>query len=384
MFPSSGGTYIYTSRLLNPTLGVLAAFWMLLAGIGAIGMLALGFVDYMSFYFANLPILPTAIGTVLIFLIINLFGIRFSSLLQIFMVIWMVIALVIFIVFGLLGQGSGEFVAVDNGPFLRNGIGGLFLAAVLSFYSYAGYGLITEIGGEIKNPQKNTPRAIIISLVFVTIIYMGVAYVSTTIIPIEEFVGFSASLPMAAILFLPQWTVNIIAIGGLFAIFTSLNAILLVIPQELYIMGKDGTVSKLFTIRHKKFDTPYVPLILVGILTIVLILLGTPETVFATMTVAGLLLGGSLMGLAALQIFRKTPHLYEKSAVKIPKPLLITFSILGIISSLIFTLLAMLDAPIVGVMVLAVAIFSIVYSHLHIKSQNISELHFDEDMQQAE
>src|SRR5690625_2123803 len=48
MFPSSGGTYVYTRRLLSPTAGVLAAFWMLFAGIGAAGMLALGFVEYLE------------------------------------------------------------------------------------------------------------------------------------------------------------------------------------------------------------------------------------------------------------------------------------------------------------------------------------------------
>src|SRR5699024_10166493 len=71
MFPSTGGIYVYTSRLLSPTVGVLAAFWMLFAGIGAIGMLGLGFVDYIGFYFSSLPVIPTAIVVVIVFLFIN-------------------------------------------------------------------------------------------------------------------------------------------------------------------------------------------------------------------------------------------------------------------------------------------------------------------------
>src|SRR5699024_11656644 len=46
MFPSSGGTYVYTSRLLNPTSGVFAAFWLLFAGIGSNGLRAFGFLHY--------------------------------------------------------------------------------------------------------------------------------------------------------------------------------------------------------------------------------------------------------------------------------------------------------------------------------------------------
>src|SRR5699024_5897235 len=113
------------------------------------------------------------------------------------MVIWMFGAWIMFILFGIVGLENSSHMPVANGPFLRNGLSGLLMATVLSFYSYAGYGLITEIGGEIRHPRKNTPRAIVISLVLVTIIYMGAAYVSTTIIPLEQFISFSASLPMA-------------------------------------------------------------------------------------------------------------------------------------------------------------------------------------------
>src|SRR5699024_2366733 len=215
MFPSTGGTYLYTSRLLSPTLGVLAAFWILFAGIGANGMLALGFVNYISFYLGQLPIKSTAILIIIVFVIINLFGMRFSSLLQIYMVIWMVGSLLLYIVSGLFELQSPSFISVDNEPFFRNGLSGLLMATVLSFYSYAGYGLITEIGGEIRNSHKNTPRAIAISLLLVTAIYMGAAYVSTKVIPLEKFISFTASLPMAATYFLPDLGVHVIAVGGL-------------------------------------------------------------------------------------------------------------------------------------------------------------------------
>lgn len=378
MFPSSGGTYMYTSRLLSPMFGVMAAFWMIFAGVGAIGMLASGFVDYIGFYIDHLPIQTTALVTVVVFVIINLFGIRFSSLLQIYMVIWMVGALVIYILFGILGQENGSIVAVYNGPMLRNGMSGLLMATVLSFYSYAGYGLITEIGDEIENPQKNTPRAIMISLIFVTLIYMGAAYVSTTVIPLEQFIGFRASLPMAAAFFLPEWAVHVIAIGGLLAIFTSLNAMLLIFPHELSVMAKDRAVSPIFMSTHKKFKTPYISLLSIGLITIVLIRLGFTGTVFATMTVVGMLLGSVLLGCAALCIFKKAPKLYEAAPVKVPKVLFVISTVLGIVSSFIFTVVAVLDVPLVGVMALAIGIFSILYSCFYVKEGGRQKLNIDD------
>lgn len=377
MFPSSGGTYVYTSRLLSPTAGVLAAFWMLFAGIGAAGMLALGFVEYLGFYVGHLPTQLTAMITIIVFVIINLFGIRFSSLLQIYMVIWMVGALMMYILFGILELGSNLPMRIDNGPFLRNGISGLFMATVLSFYSYAGYGLITEIGGEIKHPRKNTPRAIVISLLSVTLIYIGVAYVSTTILPLEQFIGFSASLPMTATLFLPEWAVHVIAIGGLLAIFTSLNAMLLIFPHELSIMAKDRVVPKIFMSQLKRFTTPYVSLLLVGFITIMLIGIGFSATVFATMTVIGFLLGSALLGISALRIFIKAKEQYETAIVKIPQPLFIIFTLLGIATSLIFATFAVLQEPLVGMMALAVGVFGILYSNVYIKVPHVKRLNID-------
>lgn len=370
IFPSSGGSYIFASRLLNPTLGVLAGFFMVFAGVGAIGMLALGFINYLSFYFTNIPVIPIALLTILIFFFINFLGIRFANKLQVFMVGWMVLALLIFIIFGFLHQQSAEFVEFDKGPFLRNGVSGLLMAAVLSFYSYAGYGIVTEIGGEIKNPQKNTPLAIIISLVTVALIYMGVSYICTSIVPIDEFIGFSASIPMTASLFLPNWVVDLIAVGGFLAIFTTLNAIMLVIPQELAVMGNEGVISKLFTKKHKKFGTPYISLVLISIVPMILIIFGISETVFATMTIAGLLISGLIMGVSALKIFKKAGQEYEHAVIKIPKPLLITFSILGIISSFLFTVLAILDAPVVGGLAIVLVVFTMIYS----RKKNLSIL----------
>lgn len=377
MFPSSGGTYVYTSRLLSPTSGILAAFWMLLAGVGASGMLALGFVNYIEFYVGNLPKKLTAVLMIILFVIINLFGIRFSSLLQIYMVLWMVGALILYIFSGLFGQGEGSMLPVYNGPFLRNGIGGLFTATVLSFYSYAGYGLVTEIGDEIKNPQKNTPRAIVISLVLVTTIYMGAAYVSTTMIPIQQFIGFSASLPMAAAFFLPEWAVHAIAIGGLLALFTSLNAMLLIFPHELYVMAQDQVVPSIFMRRLKRFRTPYLALLLVGFMTIMFISIGFSETLFATMTVIGFLLGSMLMGVAALHIFKKARSSYEKASVKIPRIMLITFTMLGIISSFIFTILAVLKEPLIGIIALGIGIFGVLYSAIYVSKDRDGLLDID-------
>lgn len=135
-------------------------------------------------------------------------------------------------------------------------------------------------------------------------------------------------------------------------------------------MGKEGVISKLFTKKHKKFGTPYISLVLLSIVPMILIISGISETVFATMTIAGLLISGLIMGVSALKIFKKAGREYEHAVIKIPKPLLITFSILGIVSSFLFTVLAILDAPVVGVLAIVLIVFTMIYS----RKKNLSIL----------
>ncbi|KIO66647.1 hypothetical protein B4064_2184 [Caldibacillus thermoamylovorans] len=102
----------------------------------------------------------------------------------------------------------------------------------------------------------------------------------------------------------------------------------------------------------------------------ILIISGISETVFATMTIAGLLISGLIMGFSALKIFKKASREYEHAIIRIPKPLLITFSILGIISSFLFTVLAILDAPVVGGLAIVLIVFTMIYS----RKKNLSIL----------
>src|SRR5690625_5011217 len=86
--PATGGTYFYCKRLLNPTIGYVAAISLILGGMGASVMLALGFAEYLQFFIPTLPIKFTAFLILLILYGINLLGLKTSEMTQILMTVW--------------------------------------------------------------------------------------------------------------------------------------------------------------------------------------------------------------------------------------------------------------------------------------------------------
>ncbi|WP_431026695.1 APC family permease [Lysinibacillus sp. LZ02] len=370
--PENGGSFVYTKRFVHPIAGMIVGLFLVFAGVGAIGMLALGFVDYFKFFFTTDLSLVLAVAFVVLFILLNILGIEFASKLQIVMVGWMLLALIVFIIAGFWAYTSGVSVATEETPFFFNGTSGFLMASVLAFYSYAGYGLITELGGKIKNAKRNAPLAIGISLVIVTTIYALLAFVALKVVDLSEFIAFTASLPMAAEKFLPQWLVNFIAIGGIMAIATTINAIFLVIPEELRVMAEHRDISPIFKKVHAKFNTPYVSILTIGIIAIVLILLGVSSTILTTMTVVGLLIGSIFMGTSMLFVLKKHKHIYENAQIKIPKPVLIVCCVLGILTSAFFMLIAFLDAPFVAVVAVALVIITFIYMKIK-KPSSVSE-----------
>src|SRR5699024_10622188 len=151
--PATGGTYFYCKRLLNPTVGYIASISLILGGMGASVMLALGFAEYLQYFIPTLPIGFTSFLILFILYGINLLGLKTAEMLQILMTIWILLALLIFAVPGLFAIEATNFT-----PFVPNGMGNFLMGSALAVYSYVGYGIISEIGGSIEKPEKNIPR----------------------------------------------------------------------------------------------------------------------------------------------------------------------------------------------------------------------------------
>ena len=156
------------------------------------------------------------------------------------------------------------------------GLGGLVSAMGLTFIAFEGYEVIVQSGEEVKNPKRNIPRAIFISLALVVIMYCLVAFVSLGAIfpetgPAWQFIGQNGDLGIskAAELFMPYGGL-IVLVGGIVSTLAALNATTFSSARVAFAMGRHYNLPHKLSEIHPKFKTPYVSVLLSSIIMAVM------------------------------------------------------------------------------------------------------------------
>ena len=162
--------------------------------------------------------------------------------------------------------------------FLPSGVAGLALAMGLTFIAFEGYEIISQAGDEIKNPRRNIPRAILISLGIVISIYILFTFVfigglneSVIGMPAWEFIGSFGELGIieAADQFLPYGALIVLA-GGLVSTLSALNATTFAASRVSFAMGVQYNLPHIFSKIHPKYHTPFIAIIISGAIMLIL------------------------------------------------------------------------------------------------------------------
>ncbi len=311
--PVSGGTYEYGYRYLNHWAGFTAGWMFLLAKSASAATAALGFAGYLLVALGSnnqALIVPLALGAVLLLTIIVLTGIRRSNVTNIVIVSITLVALALFIVFGF--PNALQNAPINLAAFFTSGpdstrgpIPSFLYASALMFVAYTGYGRIATLGEEVRAPRRTIPRAIIITLVFTMLLYGLVGFVAVSaagVAVLSQAVGGSAApLEVAArdfgIPFLPA----VIAVGAVTAMLGVLLNLILGLSRVLLAMGRRLDMPKATANLNQTGTTPYVAVIVMGLLIAGLVLIGDVRTTWS-FSAFNVLIYYSLTNLAALQL----------------------------------------------------------------------------------
>ena len=158
-------------------------------------------------------------------------------------------------------------------PFAPNGFEGVFMGAFIIFFAYIGFDALATAAEECKNPQKDLPIGIIGSLLITTVVYVSVALVLTGLQPTSGVVIPEGLLkaPMAyAMAEVGQnWVAGLISIGSIAGLTSVLLVLQMAATRVLFAMSRDNFLPKVFQKTHKKFNTPHVLTITVGLVGII-------------------------------------------------------------------------------------------------------------------
>ncbi len=353
-FPVSGGSWVYSSRLASPAIGFIVLASVILHIIGALALLAAGFGKYFELFIPG-SLLPMAIASIVIFYLVNLFGIKFASWVQILMAICGdFLVIFIFIIFGLPHVNLDLLTGANSGGLFPTGFVGIFMGAVILSFSYAGFTSVIEIGGEIKNPRRNIPIGILLSFFLVATVYILVAVVMTGNMDWRTLGAIEGTLSDVAMTFFPIQVVFILNILILIAIASTIHGILIAFSRDLFSAARDRIVPSFLSRLNKKYKTPHWALTFFVVGTIILLFFQTSIIDLSVLCNFAVTIPGLILAYIPLKLEKKFPELVKKSRFTMNRKLMVGIIIFNVMYSL-FAIVAMIAlSPWV---VLGVAIF---------------------------
>ena len=264
--PRAGGDYFYIMRGFGPLFGTVAGFstWFSLSLKGAFALLGMG--AYLSLI-TNIPLNMIALTCCLVFIILNLIGVKEAVRFQVFIVVGLLGALVVYIILGLGSVNGGNF-----SPLFSEGITPLFYTASFVFISYGGLTKVIALSEEVKNPGKNLPLGMIFSLAVTSILYALVIYVTIGVMDPANLKSTLTPISDGAAIFGGGLLKIIISIGAFLAFISTANAGIMTASRYPLGMSRDKLLPLVFQKISCKFKTPYISILATGFFMIVAIL----------------------------------------------------------------------------------------------------------------
>ncbi|AOH82672.1 amino acid permease [Sphingomonas panacis] len=327
--PVSGASYVWPARFLHPAWGFVVAWLRIVANMGAIVVLALVMVRYLSMVLP-LPLKPTMFAVMLLALLANLFGIRTATRVQKVLMVAMLAVFALFVAWG----GATTVDTARLSPLLPNGWAGVVAAAPLLLGLFFGIEAATEAGAEVSDSARTIPRGIALSIGSATLLYLAVGFVALGVLGSDALGSSQAPILDAAKRFMGPVATPLVVLAAVLSIGKSLNALFAMFSRSLYAMGVAGALPHAFGQIHPRWQTPHVALIAVFALGCVGLLLPMELTfLFLAVNVPNLLKYASVC-LAAAQVTRRHPEIYAVAGFKLPKRRLLACSYGGVACSL--------------------------------------------------
>lgn len=257
--PASGGTYVYIERTFGPAFGTIAGIGLWLSLLLKSSFALVGFGAYFSILIDIDTGLTKFLALFFLFLILvlNIFGIKKVGKVQIVVVAISVSSLILLLVFGL-----PEVDPNRMRPFLTEGSYGLVSTVAFVYISYAGVTKVAAIAGEIRNPNKNLPLSMILSLVIMAAIYVLVAFVLVGNIPLESLEQDIKPIYTIANLIGGKTIGYIAAIIGVITLISMANSGVLAASRFPFAMAIDKLLPELMAKINSRYLTPVSTIIL--------------------------------------------------------------------------------------------------------------------------
>jgi len=298
-FPEAGGEYVYLREAYGPVWGYLSGWTSFFAGFTApIAAACIGFSAYLSHFSPHLSpenvLLTIPFGTwdwrlssgqivallaLWLLSLIHISGAQRGGKMQVVLTVGKTAAIVALIIFGLaLGSGDwGHLRSAPQGLIPEQAFRNVPVSLIFVLYCFSGWNAAAYLAGEIRNPHRNIPLALLAGTVTVTILYIGLNTLFLYALPISEMSGVLQIGEKASVALFGPVATHLVAAVMALSILASASAMVLAGPRVYFAMASDGLFPKKLAGVHAQYQSPASSILFQSAWTSVLILTGTFE-----------------------------------------------------------------------------------------------------------
>jgi basic amino acid/polyamine antiporter, APA family len=272
-YPRTGGPYAYAHRAFGDFIGFQTAWGYWIAAWAGNAAIAIAFTGYLAVFWpslisSNIAMAGVTIGIVWVLTFVNILGVRETGMVQI------VTTVLKFVPLALIGLVGLFFMKADNfTPFAPHGLGtgngmwgGITAAAALTLWAFIGLESATVPAEEVKDPERNIPRATILGTLVTTVVYIVATVAIIGVLPLTRLAESSSPFAAAATeMFGGTWG-KIVAAVALISAFGALNGWILIQGRIPFAAARDGLFPQRFGRVHGRRGTPVFGLVVSSVL----------------------------------------------------------------------------------------------------------------------
>jgi basic amino acid/polyamine antiporter, APA family len=287
--PQAGGEYVYVRDGYGPLAGFLYAWtWCFIAKPASIATITTALVrilgtfpvfGFFSHAVAGLPFPLTwgqlfAVVATLLITLLNYIGVKKAGDFQLVFTVLKIVMILVIVVVGF--SYSGGALANFKGEFAgaKGGLSGFMAALVAALWAYDGWNDLTMVSSEVKQPEKNLPRALIFGVGTVAVLYLLVNAAIQYVMPAAAIAASPRPASDAVSLVLGPAGARLVAAGMAISMFVTLNGTIMSGARVPFAVARDGYFFRALGEVHPRFRTPSVALLVQAGLAVVLLLLG--------------------------------------------------------------------------------------------------------------
>jgi APA family basic amino acid/polyamine antiporter len=308
-FPEAGGGYVYLREAYGRPVAFLYG-WMALLVMdpGITAVLAVGLASYVGYIFALSPsaLKVVAIGSIFLVALINVRGVSLGS----WLIRWLtliklgLLALVIIWGFGLRAGNWTNFTPlVAQRPGSEALLGALAGGILGAFFSFGGWWDLSKLAGEVRDPERTLPRALIYGVTILTIVYILTSAVFIYLVPLEQVTSGETFAAQAGEVLFGRLGGQVLSSIVIIAVLGSLAAVVMSAPRVYFAMARDGLFVPAAAALHPRYGTPARAIIIQAALASLLVLAGTFETIMSYFVFVVVIF--IALTVAALFVFRR-------------------------------------------------------------------------------